>query len=348
MADALLSPAVGISFMALSGGALALSAKKLKESAEESKVPLMGVLGAFVFASQMINFTIPGTGSSGHLVGGILLMILLGPYAGFITVSSVLVIQALFFADGGLLALGANIWNMAFYTSFVGWLIYKSIVGKKPSQTRISLAVIIACVVCLELGALSVVGQTILSGISELPFKQFVILMMGIHLPIGLIEGIITVGVLNLVYRIRPGLIQESLGIKGREADALSYRSIAFGFALSAMVIGGGVAWFASSHPDGLEWSIFKSYGEEELPLSGKIKQKLAQVQEKISLLPDYGFKAEESEEAVQELEGESWPNISLGTSVAGILGSIFVLVIAGGIGVSIARLKKKKNAGNS
>ena len=275
-------------------------------------------------------------------------MILLGPYAGFITLSSVLVIQALFFADGGLLALGANIWNMGFYTSFVGWLIYKLIVGKNPSQLRISLAVIVASVVCLELGALSVVGETILSGISELPFQQFGLLMLGIHLPIGLIEGIITVGVLNLVYRIRPGLIQESLGVKGKEAGALSYRSIAFGFALSAIVIGGGLAWFASAHPDGLEWSIFKSYGEEELAFSGKIQEKIAQVQEKIAILPDYGFKVSESEKGEEIEQEESWPNISLGTSLAGIFGSIFVLVIAGGIGFGIARLKKDKNAGNS
>ena len=109
MADALLSPAVGGAMWAGSLGALIYCAKKMKEKMDEKMIPLMGVLGAFIFAGQMINFTIPGTGSSGHIGGGMLLAILLGPYAAFLVIASVLVIQALFFADGGLLALGANI-----------------------------------------------------------------------------------------------------------------------------------------------------------------------------------------------------------------------------------------------
>src|SRR5574340_477120 len=104
MADALLSPAVGATFWAGTLGAIAYCSKKLKENMDEKLIPLMGVLGAFVFAAQMINFTIPATGSSGHLGGGLLLAVLLGPPAAFITIASVLMVQALFFADGGLLA----------------------------------------------------------------------------------------------------------------------------------------------------------------------------------------------------------------------------------------------------
>ncbi|MBW2123959.1 MAG: energy-coupling factor ABC transporter permease, partial [Deltaproteobacteria bacterium] len=109
MADALLSPSVGAAFWVVSGTAVAYSARKLKQEADEKKIPLMGILGAFVFAAQMINFTIPGTGSSGHLAGGMILAVLLGPYAGFLTLASVLVVQALFFGDGGILALGCNV-----------------------------------------------------------------------------------------------------------------------------------------------------------------------------------------------------------------------------------------------
>jgi cobalt/nickel transport system permease protein len=112
MADALLSPAVGGTFWAGSIGAIAYASRKLRENLDDRLIPLMGVLGAFIFAGQMINFTIPGTGSSGHIGGGMLLAILIGPYAGFLVIASVLTIQALFFADGGLLALGANIWNL--------------------------------------------------------------------------------------------------------------------------------------------------------------------------------------------------------------------------------------------
>ena len=106
MADALISPAVGGAMWAATAGLTVYSARKLKQEMDDRKLPLMGVLGAFVFAAQMINFTIPATGSSGHLVGGIILTILLGPYAAFLTLASVITVQALFFADGGLLGLG--------------------------------------------------------------------------------------------------------------------------------------------------------------------------------------------------------------------------------------------------
>src|SRR5659263_555518 len=109
MADALLSPAVGGTFWAGTIGTIGYASKKLKEHLDDRKIPLMGVLGAFIFASQMINFTIPGTGSSGHLGGGMILAVLLGPHAAFLVMASVLTVQALFFADGGLLALGLSL-----------------------------------------------------------------------------------------------------------------------------------------------------------------------------------------------------------------------------------------------
>lgn len=158
MADALISPEVGITFWALSLGGIAYSAKKLKEKIDDKTIPVMGVLGAFVFAAQMINFTIPATGSSGHLGGGMLLSILLGPYAGFIVMASILTVQALFFADGGLLALGCNIWNLGFYTSFIAYpFIYKPIAKNSKSLFVPSL---LSAVIGLQLGAFSVVLQT--------------------------------------------------------------------------------------------------------------------------------------------------------------------------------------------
>ena len=121
MADALLSPAVGGGFWAGTLGFIIYSAKRLRARMNERLIPLMGVLGAFVFAGQMINFTIPGTGSSGHLGGGMLLAILLGPHAAFIVIASILTVQALFFADGGLLALGCNIWNLGIYPCYIAY-----------------------------------------------------------------------------------------------------------------------------------------------------------------------------------------------------------------------------------
>ncbi len=121
MADALLSPAVGGAMWAATAAVTVYSSTRVKQSLDEHKVPLMGVLAAFVFAAQMINFTIPATGSSGHLGGGLLLAILLGPHAAFLAIASVLTVQALFFADGGLLALGCNIINLGFFPCFIAY-----------------------------------------------------------------------------------------------------------------------------------------------------------------------------------------------------------------------------------
>ncbi|MGX8715123.1 MAG: energy-coupling factor ABC transporter permease, partial [Lachnospiraceae bacterium] len=112
MADALLAPTVAAAMYVASGTAAGISIHKLRKDDEPQKLPVMAVSAALVFAGQMINYTIPGTGSSGHMCGGMLLSALLGPQAGFLSMIVILAIQCLFFADGGLMALGANVWNM--------------------------------------------------------------------------------------------------------------------------------------------------------------------------------------------------------------------------------------------
>ena len=189
MADALISPVVGGAFWIASGALIGYSAKKIAEEKDNSKTPLMGVLGAFVFAAQMINFSIPGTGSSGHIGGGLLLTALLGPYRAFIAIASVLTIQCLFFADGGILALGCNIFNLGFFPAFIAYpFIYKLIIGNKQSPGKLAAASIVAADAGLLMGAFSVVVQTLLSGISELPFGTFVLVMLPIHFAIGIVE----------------------------------------------------------------------------------------------------------------------------------------------------------------
>jgi len=190
MADALLSPAVGGTMWAVSAGAIAYCSKKVRQELDDRNVPLMGVLGAFLFAAQMINFSIPATGSSGHLGGGLLLTILLGPPAAFLAIASVLVVQALFFADGGLLALGCNIFNMGFIPAFIVYpFIYKKILEKQPNQGRMASAIMVTALVGLQLGPFGVVLETWFSGISALPFTTFVLLMQPIHLPSGSSRG---------------------------------------------------------------------------------------------------------------------------------------------------------------
>ena len=212
MADALLAPAVAATMYVASGATVGVSVKTLRHDEDMAKLPTMAVTAALVFSGQMINYTIPGTGSSGHMCGGMLLSALLGPQAGFLSMVVILAIQCLFFADGGLMALGANCWNMAFYGCFVGYyLIWRPIMKgrmfSERNRVKIILASLLGCIITLQLGAFSVVLETSISGITELPFGAFVGIMQPIHLAIGLVEGLITAAVLLFIYETRPELI---------------------------------------------------------------------------------------------------------------------------------------------
>jgi len=346
MADALISPAVGGALWVVSGGLIAFCARKVKQTLRDNLVPMMGVLGAFIFASQMINFSIPGTGSSGHLGGGLILTVLLGPYAAFIVIASVLTVQALFFADGGLLALGCNIFNLGFFPAFVAYpLIYRAIAKGQYATTRAWVAAIVAAVVGLQLGALGVVLETKASGISELPFGTFVLMMLPIHLAIGIVEGLATAAVVSFVAKARPEALPTATD------TAVSLRPVLVGLAIAAVVVGGVASWFASSHPDGLEWSMFKVSGKEELEApAGGIHQTLAGLQEKTAFLPDYGFKTAEAEHAPTEQAepaSESWPAVSAGTTVSGIVGGLITLALAGVVGLALKTRSLQRANGN-
>lgn len=343
MSDALLSPAVGISFWAATLGTIGFASKKLKENLDEKLVPLMGVLGAFIFAAQMINFTIPGTGSSGHIGGGMLLAIILGPYAAFLAMASVLTIQSLFFADGGILALGCNIWNLGVYPSFIAYpLIYKPLTKNNKSNRRILSASLLSAVVSLQFGAFSVVIQTMLSGKSELPFGTFLLFMQPIHLGIGILEGCVTAGVISYVRRVRPEILE---GISNTQplAGGISLKKVLVTFVILAAITGGALSWFASEYPDALEWSIEKVYGKAELPeKEHRGAAFLKWFQEKTAFMPDYNFKKSGSEPKEKET-APSQHGVDMGTSLSGIFGSIIVLILIIGIGVGIRIMKGRK-----
>jgi cobalt/nickel transport system permease protein len=343
MADALLSPAVGGTLLAATAGIGTYSVRKIQDELDDKKIPLMGVMGAFVFAAQMINFTIPGTGSSGHIGGGLLLAILLGPYAGFLTMASVLLIQALFFADGGLLAFGANVFNLGFYTCFIAYpLIYKLFMKKGYSTKRIFWASIISAVIGLQIGAFSVVVETLLSGKTELPFGTFTLLMQPIHLAIGIVEGLVTAAVVSFVWRERPEIIEKSAS--DRSLGNVSIRKVFIPLMVSVLIVGGALSWFASSNPDGLEWSMIKTAGTAELEANSSIHKVLSEIQNKIAFLPDYGFKTSEAETQAEEMEhAEAWPAVNTGTSMSGVLGGVMTLGLAVLTGVVIALFKRKK-----
>lgn len=318
MADALLSPAAAGAMYACSFAAAGYALQKVKKERDEKILPVMGVMGAFVFAAQMLNFTIPGTGSSGHLCGGLLLAAVVGPYAAFLTMIGVLLIQCLLFADGGLLALGANIWNMAFYGCFVGGgVIWALLMQSGVSRTKITLASVLGCVASLQLGAFSVSVETLLSGITELPFAAFLLLMQPIHLAIGAVEGAITAAVLLFLYAARPSLLW---GVEQEDgAQSVSFKNVLAIMSAASLVLAGGISLLASELPDGLEWSLERMTGSTELESAGTSAYAVSEaIQSVTALLPDYNFAGSES---------------AAGTSFAGIVGAVVVmlLVLAGG-----------------
>ncbi len=348
MADALLSPAVAATMYAASAVTVGASVKTLKKDETTDKLPTMAVTSALVFAGQMINYTIPGTGSSGHLCGGMMLSALLGPQAGFLSMAVILTIQCLCFADGGLLALGANCWNMAFYGCFVGYyLLWRPIMrsnlfgglgSKAAGRVKIMLASVLGCVITLQLGAFSVVLETSISGITELPLRTFAAVMQPIHLAIGLIEGLITSAVLLFVYEARPGMLMDvgSVSAPGR----CSLKTTLMILAVTAAFVGGGLSLAASSNPDGLEWSLFgnaeagysENMGLEEdgFGVSSGAADAAGAIQEKTSFLPDYSFAGSDS---------------SAGTTVSGLAGSAIVAGAAVLICMAGGFFRKKKSA---
>jgi len=252
----------------------------------------------------------------------------------------VLTVQALFFADGGLLALGCNIFNMGFYPAFVAYpFIYRKMVGGKPSNGRIIAASLIASIAALQLGAFSVVLQTLFSGISELHFGQFLFLMQPIHLAIGIVEGAATAAVVLFVFKARPEILE---AVSARHAlAAVSTKRVMVALLCAAVATGAVLSWFASSHPDGLEWSIFGVTRTEQLSSSPKrLHRSLADVQEKTAFLPDYAFKAKESESEAQEPESH-WPSVDAGTTVSGLVGGGLTLMLAALIGLALRRRPK-------
>ncbi len=319
MADALINVAVGTTMNAVSAGGLGYAVKKGTVTIEDNKVPLMGVMGAFVFAAQMINFTIPATGSSGHLGGGIMLAMLLGPHAAFITIAAVLAVQALFFGDGGLLALGCNIFNLGFLTCYVAYpLFVKPLLRRTVTRKRLMIGAMIGAVLGLQMGAFAVVIQTQLSGITALSFGSFALLMQPIHLAIGVVEGLITAAVVTTVYEARPELLNLQVPVE-KKARA-SAKKVLLAIMMSAILIGGGLSLFASEYPDGLEWAIEKVTGGEELDTKATIHQNLEKVQETTAILPDYNLKDSESR---------------AGGSFAGVVGvsiTLGIILLAGGM----------------
>ncbi len=287
MSDALVSPAVFASTSVLAALLVGVATRKIGRTEPHNTtrlIPLMGVMGALVFAAQMLNFTIPATGSSGHIVGGVLLAAVLGEWAGFLTLTSVIIVQCLLFADGGLMTLGCNIVNMAALSCLIAYpLIFKPLVRNGGSPSRWAAASIATCVAALAMGALAVTIETELSGITALPYGRFLAFMLPIHLLIGLGEGLATAAVIATIRRYRPDLLFDASDNTPRPQRPIIALTVAVALLLAS--VAGSVA---STRPDGLEWSIDRTTEGVEIASRTPLHHSAEQLQHSTALLPDY------------------------------------------------------------
>lgn len=239
--DGFLSILISIFCWAITVVVLGLAVSRTNKSLGGKQVPLMGVMAAFIFAAQMINFPIAG-GTSGHLLGGALAAITLGPWAGMLVMTAVIAVQGLLAQDGGLIVMGANILNMGLLTTAVGYGLYRSVLGKNHN-TKLAVAGVAAWLSVMA-GALATALQLWLSGTA--PLEIVVPAMLAVHALIGLGEALITVAALGFIFRTRPDLLdQESASAQGSRGWILA------GVVISLLVV--LLSPFASSNPDGLE-----------------------------------------------------------------------------------------------
>ena len=239
--DGFLSFTVSVICWLITTITLSLAISRSNKSLGERQIPLMGIMAAFIFAAQMINFPVAG-GTSGHLLGGTLAAITLGPWAGMLVMTAVIAVQALLFQDGGLLVMGANILNMGLITVAIGYGLYRGVPAKNRTL-KLTVAGIAAWLSVMA-GALFTSLQLWLSGTSQL---QIVIpAMLGVHALIGVGEALITVAALTFILQTQPDLLGES------SASAIGSRGwVVAGVLISLAVV--LLSPLASADPDGLE-----------------------------------------------------------------------------------------------
>ena len=311
MANELLSVPVAGATLAFAAGVLVFCAHRAQRGLDAERFPLMGVIGAFVFAAQMINFPLVGLpGVSGHLGGGVLLAILLGPARAIVTMAAILLVQCLFFQDGGLLALGCNIINMGVVPAVLGYGVYRLVLGRKGAvgASRQYVAAFSAALVGVTAGAALVPIQAHLAGVLAIPTRSFLAVMVGVHLVIGAVEGAITFAVVAFVRHVRPAAL--GLDASARH-DRLTRKALVVSLLVTALLLAGVVSWFASGHPDGLEWSYQEHSYDIAAPAVDNDSSAIAGVdawQDKWAPMPDYG--------------PEGW------TSVAGLVGTALTLIL--------------------
>lgn len=289
--DGFLSLIVSLICWAITAVVLAMAVSRTNKALGEKQVPLMGIMAAFIFAAQMLNFAVAG-GTSGHLLGGALAAITLGPWAGMLVMTAVIAVQALILQDGGLLVMGANILNMGLITAAIGYGLYRG-VSNSSRTTKLAVAGVAAWLSVMA-GALATSLQLWLSGTASL--GVVIPAMLGVHALIGVGEALITVAALAFIFRTRPDLLGEgSASMEGGRGWVVA------GVLISLAVV--LLSPLASAYPDGLE-RVAENVGFIDAAQSAPYE-----------ILPDYTV----------PLLGET----AFSTIVAGLIGALIALGLA-------------------
>lgn len=307
-------PAAGALAAGAAGG-LSWASARARRELDERSAPLLGVLGAFVFAAQMVNFPVlPGT--SGHFLGAALLAILLGPHAAALGMASIVIIQCLVFQDGGLLALGANLVNMALAAPYAAWAAFRALLprGREPSKARLGAAAFAASLASVLAAAVLVPLEVAAAGVARIPLTVFLGTMAAVHAVIGAAEGTLTVALLAALVRLRPDLLPRPAPPEGK----IPVATTALGLGAASLLIAGFLSLAASGQPDGLEATVEKTRALEGAP-DNPAASAADRAGERIALFPDYSR------------PGGGW----YWTSVSGILGCLLTL----GLGSAARRL---------
>ncbi|MET7691887.1 energy-coupling factor ABC transporter permease [Streptomyces sp. NPDC005483] len=265
--DAPISAATGV----VAAAAVAVSLRGARRELDERTAPLAGLVAAFIFAVQMLNFPV-AAGTSGHLLGGALAAILVGPYTGVLCVSVVLLMQGILFADGGLTALGVNITDMAVVTTVVAYAVFRGLVKVLPRRrSSITAASFVAAVLSVPAAAVAFTLIYAIGGTTDVSLGKVATAMIGVHVLIGIGEAVITALTVGAVVAVRPDLVYGARGLQQRlklrvdgqlvdvpaaekaPVAARSHRKVWITGLVASLVLAGFVSFYASADPDGLE-----------------------------------------------------------------------------------------------
>ncbi len=319
--DGFLEPWVAVVTALISLAVMAVALRSATRELGDRQVPLAGVAAAFIFAAQMFNFPV-ASGTTGHLLGGALAAILLGPWVGSLVVAIVVVVQALVFADGGLTALGYNVLNMAIVPAFGGWAVYWPVRTVLPRNgAGVIGATAIACGVSVVLSSIAFSLEWLFGATAPVPFDTVFAAMVGVHTLIGVGEGLISAMVVAAVLAARPDLV-----VGARDLDAaqvadrprVGARAFAIGGVLVAVFFAAVVSQFAASDPDGLE-----KVAEDEGFIASARDHDFGD-----SVFADYATRGIDNEE--------------LSLAIAGITGVVLTLAVVGGIAGATRQFRRR------